>query len=235
MKKILSEYCYVIANVLIGIAFGFAFFYLFLNFYHYQELRREIRHDASNDTMLISLNDRLDRVLSNVNTFSSSNYKGTLDYSKASDLNREFKRCVNLIRSDTFHEITSKEYLNIQDVYFLRKTFEEDVLNGCVIRYFYPLIMDTNNNSVATDSFIHSNRDLLSNYVSLLTGETSYLKSDLNHSSNYYFTTDNYSLLVSNKVRNGYYETIDAYQNVAEFLEDMSVWYRQRVGGSAND
>lgn len=228
MKKILSEYCHVMAHVFLGIAFGFAFFYLFLNFFHYQELRREVRYDGENDTMLISLNQTLDRVLSNVNTFSQSNYRGTLDYSTAYNLNQQLTKCVNLMRSDTFNEIISKDYLTIKDVYFLRKSFEDDVLNSCMAYYIYPFIVDEDNQ----DSFIVENRDMLENYINLIFSETSYLKNDLENTSNYYFTTDNYSLIVNNKIRDGFYETIRAYQNAAEFLEDISVWYKSRVGGN---
>jgi len=228
MKKILSEYCYVIANVFMGIAFGFAFFYLFLNFFHYQELRREVRYDGKNDTMIISLNKKLDQVLENVNTFSLNHYRGTLDYTTAYNLNHQLKKCVNLIKSDTFNEITSKEYLNIKDVYFLRENFEDKVLNECMAAYIYPFIVDENNK----DSYIRQNRDVLTNYINLIFSETSYLENELENTSNYYFTTDNYSLMVNNKIRDGYYETILGYLNAAEFLEDISEWYRSRVGGS---
>ena len=79
---------------------------------------------------------------------------------------------------------------------------------------------------------IVENRDMLKNYIDLVFKETSYLKNELENTSNYYFTTDNYSFIVNNKVRDGFYETIRAYQNAAEFLEDFSNWYRLSVGGN---
>ena len=44
MKKILFEYINIFAYVIVGLAFGFSFFLLFLNFYHYKEVNTKVNH-----------------------------------------------------------------------------------------------------------------------------------------------------------------------------------------------
>ena len=47
MKKILFEYINIFAYVIVGLAFGFSFFLLFLNFYHYKEVNTKINVSAN--------------------------------------------------------------------------------------------------------------------------------------------------------------------------------------------
>lgn len=229
MKKIIKEYCYVIGNLLIGIAFGFAFFYLFLNFYHYQELRRVSRIDVKNDSLIASIDESLMKSMKNINSFSANNYKGSLDYSTAYSLNAKLKNCVTKIQNAKYLETRDKTEINIKDVYDLRASFETDVLNGCIALHLYPLITESK------DSYFSKNRDLIVNYTNLILRGTSDLENNLYDTSNYYFTTDNYSSTVSNKVRSGFYETLTSYNDAAKLLEELSEWYASRVGGNIND
>ncbi len=228
MKEMLRQYCSIIGYFLVGLAFGFAFFYLILNINHYQELRRGAYIDVKADQSIIAFEATLDRITENIQAFSSTNYQGSMNYASATLLNQKFKNCVNLLRNEDYREIKNKTYLDIKDVYRLQQSYESKVLNECVISYFYAL-SDATDGSFQNDAYILENKRVLQDYMDVLLKQTSYLKKDLYDNSSYYFTTDTFSLAVKNNVKDGFYEAITAYQNVAKFIEDMSIWYKTRV------
>jgi len=228
MVKILRQYVKIIGYSLTGIAFGFAFFYLFLNIYHYSEIRREVYFDFSSDTAISQLSQTLSNVEKNLQAFQPNNYHGTLDYSDADLWRTRLQICVQSFRNDTYQKILSKEKLNIQDVEDLREVFTSQVLNNCVVTHLYSLIGEDTVNS----RFIRENQKLLQYYMDDLLQDTSYLKKDLYANSNYFFTTDIVTLTVKNDVKDGFYEVISAYTRAAKFLELISDWYASEVGGA---
>ena len=42
MKRVLLEYINIFAYAIIGLVFGFSFFLLFINFYHYKEINETV-------------------------------------------------------------------------------------------------------------------------------------------------------------------------------------------------
>lgn len=228
MKMIFRQYIQIIGYSLVGIAFGFAFFYLFLNFYHYQELRREVYMDFSTDATVLQLNEILQSTEEKLQTFDQSNYVGTLDYADAGLWQTKLNVCVQSFKNETYQNILTKNIITIKDVYDFRESFEKEILNGCVVKQLYSLTGDHPVNS----PFILENKKLLRNYMDDLLQDTSYLKKDLYANSNYFFTTDMVALSVKNDVKDGFYEVMASYIKAAKFLDNISDWYQKEVGGA---
>ncbi len=231
MMGMFRQYFVIIGNAFIGVVFGFAFFYLFLNIYHYQDIRRGSYIAVNEDNSMIVLDKTLERIQANIDQFQKDNYQGTMDYSKALLLNLKLQNCVNAFQNDTIQDLRKKTYIDIKDVYAFQESYENDILNDCIVTYLYALSDDPDQSF--DDPYIIENKELLRGYMDTLLHETSYLKKDLYDNSSYYFTTDNFSLTVKNNVKDGFYEVLSAYNNASKFLEIISEWYADGVKGGA--
>ena len=212
-----------------GVAFGFAFFYLFLNIYHYREIRREAYIDFEQDASVLEFDSILERVQANVESLPTSDvYQGSLEYNDAALWQDNFRTCIKIFKNSTFQEIRTKQSLDILDIYKFRESFEQEVLNECIVKQLYNLVAQNPLNN----SYLQQNKELLQAYMDDLLQDTSYLKKDLTANGNYYFTTDASNLIIKNDVKDGFYEVMSAYNRAARFLELMSNWYRDTVGGT---
>ena len=71
--------------------------------------------------------------------------------------------------------------------------------------------------------------------VDALKNNTAYLKKDLLNNSSYYFNTSTASSGVKDNVRDGFYETLGAYKDASLYVEYLSNWFKNEVGGAYND
>ena len=229
MIRIFRQYMKILGNAFIGLAFGFSFFYLFLNIYHYREIRREVYVNFNTDSSIQQLDTILKNANDNIQKFNlSQEYHGRLEYGKAALWKTRLDVCVNSFHNKTFQELRNKNVLTIKDVYKFRESFENDVLNGCIVTHLYTLTNEFGDQ----DAFVNENKVLLQNYMDDLLQDTSYLKKDMNNNNSYYFTTDVTSLLGKNNTRDGFYEVVSSYIRSAKFLESISLWYANGVGGT---
>jgi len=228
MLRNFRQYFVVLGNALIGIAFGYTCFFLLLNIYHYQEIRREAYIDFENDVVVKEIDESLKKIDANIAKFNSNRYNGTLSYGDASKMERKLKTCVSAFRNETFTEIRSKNRINIVDVYNFNESFSSDVLNDCIVFQLYELASSDSIN----DSFIAGNKKMLKYYMDDLLQDTSYLKRDLESKSGYYYSTDIVSSMVKNDTRDGFYEVLSSYRRSLKFVELISDWFASRVGGA---
>ena len=78
-----------------GLVFGFAFFYILANAYHYLELRKDFYTDFNNQPLVIDIQNKMDRATKNISTFNSRNYSGNIYYSKMLAIHCNIKSCIN--------------------------------------------------------------------------------------------------------------------------------------------
>lgn len=228
MLKNLKQYFNILGNALIGIAFGYVCFYLILNIYHYQEIRRTAYIDFTTDTIVKDIDDTLKKIDDNISKFDKQNYNGVLLYKDASNVSKKLKVCTNSFRNKTFTELRSKNRIDILDVYNLRESFASDILNDCIVFQLYELVSEDSIN----DKFIIENKKMLKYYMDDLLQDTSYLKKDLDSNSSYFYNTDIVSSVVKNDVRDGFYDVLSSYRRTLKFVELISDWYGSRVGGA---
>jgi len=227
MLNSFKQYFVILGNALIGIAFGYTCFFLLLNVYHYQEIRREAYIDFENDVVIKEIDASLKKIDTNISKFNTSKYNGTLSYGDASKMQRKLKACVSSFRNETFTQIRTDNRINIIDVYNFRKSFSEDILNNCIVFQLY----DLTSKDTIDDYFIKDNKKLLKSYMDDLLQDTSYLQKDLDSNSGYYYNTDIVSSMVKNQTRDGFYEVLSSYRRSLKFVELISDWYSSRVGG----
>ena len=76
MKKILFEYINIFAYVIVGLVFGFSFFLLFLNFYHYKEVNTKINVSANVVDNREKTAEKLNKIKTNASLYQQSTFNG---------------------------------------------------------------------------------------------------------------------------------------------------------------
>ena len=228
MMDFVRQYCHIIAYSLMGLVFAFASFFLIINLYHQSEVSKTYTFSA-NDTSLANLNTTLahSKELLEVN---ASNYHGSLTEFQVSTADKYLNQCLIALDNDIYKEVSKRRTITILDVYELREAYENQVLADC-----YPKLLwfaDAENQGFKNDYLIQ-NENVLKLYLDDMKVRTNYLKSDILNNSSYFFNTNLSSNIIRHNVREGFYETLTAYQDVASLVEELSSWYHDEVGGGS--
>lgn len=221
MVKSLKQYFEFLGYALVGIAFGYCCFYLILNIYHYQELRRDVYINFESDASIMEI----DNTLSKIEEFINESRESTAS-SEISTVTNKLEVCVNSFRNETFTNIRSKNRIDIIDVYNFSESFSNDVLNDCIVYQMYDLTYD-DNSSISISS---ENKKLLRLYINDILQDTSYLKKDLDSNSSYFYNTDISNSMIKSEVRDGFYEVLSAYKRALKLVEYISDYYQSNGG-----
>ena len=226
MMDMLRQYFKMIAYALIGIAFGFAFFYLLLNINHYFEVRRNFNFNGTTDGTVMKIRDNIEKIKSNMNTPLRSEYVNGLNINDITSVKNRFNVCVNTIISDKFNNIMNDEIIDIKDVYNFRELFENEVSSICLVNQFIPLTTD---NQALTKVFGNENKDLYKLILNDLINSTEYVKNDLLNNSSYSFSTEISLITGKDLTRDSFYQVLSSYEKSTAFLLDLSNRYKEAV------
>ena len=229
----IKEYLKIIAYMLIGIVFSFSAFYLFINVFHSLELEKRYSVDVDQTTMVKDYYKRIETIENNVSNFQVSSYKGTINPSKMLVIQQNIKQCAIVLKGTYLEEISDNTSVNITDVYKLRDSYENKILSDCIINSLY-WTLDPKDNNINSEFLINA-QPMMKLYVDALKNNTAYLKKDLLNNSSYYFNTSTASSGVKDNVRDGFYETLGAYKDASLYVEYLSNWFKNEVGGAYND
>lgn len=224
--EMFRQYFKIIGNALIGMAFGFACFYLLLNMYHYFEIRRVVNYEGSNNSIMVKMNNKISMINTNINSFNPSNYHGSLSYNEASKLKNKFNVCVNQINNDVLKDIKNKTTIDIRDVYNLREAYENNVASKCLVNQF--VWLTTLDSSYENEELV-KNKDIYNLIYNDLLTDTDYVKKDLLNNSSYYFSTDISLLTGKNMTRDTFYQVLSSYDKSLDFILELSKWYKDAV------
>jgi len=225
----IKDYLKVISYMLIGVVFSVSSFYLFINIFHSLEINREYVVNVGETELVKNYYERIANIQANVQNFNYRTYTGTVDSTKMLTIQQNFKQCANILSDTYLEELKDKQSIDIVDVYKLRDSYENRILSDCIINNLYWTLSLTENK--INSATLKNNQELLNLYVNRLKGATSYLKKDLLNNSSYYFNTSTASSGVKDNVRDGFYETLDAYKNASLYVEYLSEWFKNEAGG----
>lgn len=225
----LKQYVKIMNYALMGLVFGFAFFYLFSNAYHYLEIRKDFYIDDSTQLLFTKLQEKMEHVEQNISKFNSTTYSGNLPSTRMLAIQNNLQTCTQKFNNETIRSIQDKKKISIVDVYQLRESYENDILSDCIIYnlHWTTTITEENFNS----PYLVQNQPLIQLYVDSLRTETSYLKKDLINNSSYFYNT-NVASSIKNNTRDGFYEVISSYDKAASFVEYISNWFAGEVEGN---
>lgn len=227
--EFIKQYFKIVNYALMGLIFMFAGFYLLVNAYHYLEIRKDYITDVSQENLVINLEEKLNSVLLNVASFNVNDYNGGISSNQMAITKTNLTSCVNQFRNETYNLIKNKDRITIVDVYNLRESYENNVLSKCIVNGLYWTTMVEDDYG---SKYLFNNKDVTQLYVSSLLSETSYLKKDLLNNSSYFFNTSIASSSLKNNTKDGFYEVMSAYNKAADFVQYVSVWFKNEVEGN---
>ena len=100
MKNILLDYCNALAYTIIGLVFGFSFFLLFINFYHYQELDYSLDVTSYNATNKEEVLSKVQQIKDNISVYDQSTYNGNLNIYGLNAVKLKLSSCIEIIESE---------------------------------------------------------------------------------------------------------------------------------------
>lgn len=223
MKKILVEYSNIISYTVIGIVFGFTFFLLFLNLYHYEDVNDVYKKQDSDYQINKELKEKLNSISLNINSVQLNN--ASSNYANFSNIGLKLNTCVERINTNKFDELLSKKSISISDVYEMQQFYKIDISNECLVKQLYGMTLIENNQYADALSFIEDN-------IEKLKDSTDYVEKVIKNNSSYSFTSSSTKDDIYNQVRDSYYSIINDYVDAIDFIYDVSFWYKNIAGGS---
>lgn len=228
MKKILLEYINIFAYVVVGIVFGFSFFLLFINFYHYKEINETINVKEEMKSYKQKTEEKLTKIKNNISLYQQNTYNGRNNIYDMNSIQIKLNSCVKSFESDDYKNLVNKENIEIKDVYKLGKFYQNTILNDCVVLQLSNLANENNSYSIASLLKI---RPFLKTNINQLLSSNGYILSSLENDDNYYFTNDISKSSIFYLAKDSYSAINKNYQNTLDFLVEISEWYKSEVVG----
>ena len=228
MKKILLEYINVFAYAVVGIVFGFSFFLLFINFYHYKEINETVNVKEEMENYKQKTEEKLTKIKDNISLYEQNTYNGRNNIYDMNSIQIKLNSCVKSFESEEYKNLTNKENIEIKDVYKLGKFYQNTILNDCVVLQLSSLADESSSYSITSLSTI---RPFLKTNINQLLSSNGYIISSLENADNYYFTNDISKSSIFFLAKDSYSAINKNYQNTLDFLVEISEWYKSEVVG----
>lgn len=228
MKRLLVEYCNIIGYTLTGLVFGIAFFLLFLNFYHYREVNDVYVKQESDFEINDDLKNKLSLINSNISSVDLNTYSGSMDKNSLSIIQTKLDNCISEIDTDQLSTILSKSKINIKDVYEMQQFYNTNISNNCMIKQIYPMITE---DSPINPLLLDEVKPFLEDNINQLEISTDYLQKVIKNNTSYYFVSDSTKSDVYHQIKDSYYSVFNSYTNAIDFIYDISIWYKKKIGG----
>jgi len=223
----IKKYFKIIGYMVLSLVFMFSSFYLLANAYHYLEIRKDYVVNLDQLPVVQELENNLAQVQENINSFDPNNYHGSVPTNNMNMVKENLNNCLLYFKNDTYNEIRQKTKISIIDVYKLSDSYDEQILNNCVVNNLNWVTGETND---YISGYLVDTKDMNKMYVHSLVTSTSYLKKDLLNNSSYYYNTNISSSSVKDNTRDGMSEVLEAYNKASKYLLYISDWFKKEAG-----
>lgn len=224
MKNLLIEYCNIIAYSITGIVFGFSFFLLFINFYHYKDVNTTYKKQDSDFKINQILKTKLEKINDNANSFNPNVYKGSENIYSLSSIKSRLNICVSKINNDELTKILDKKVIDIKDVYDMQQFYQINIANECLVKQLYEV-------STLSDKFQISGLSNVSPFmednINNLIKSSDYLQRVIKNNSSYYFSSNSNKIDLFDQTKDSYYALLNNYTEAVDFIYDVSLWYSE--------
>ncbi len=228
MKKILLDYANTFAYTVIGLVFGLAFFLLFINFYHMQELDTRVDVVSYNANNKTQVEEKIAIIKNNISVYNQTAYNGPLNIYGLNTVQIKLQNCLEILESEEMMRYLELTEIGIKDSYHFSLDFKNKILNDCLVMQIKSIF---NTDTVAT----LPNFNVIEPYVELnldtLLGSVDYIQSNIENSDHYHFNTDNNRANFFNLVDDSYAGVMNNYQSSLDLMVEVSNWYRSIVIG----
>lgn len=229
MKKLLIEYSNIIAYAVTGLVFGFGFFLLFLNFYHYRDVNEAYVKQDTEMKIGQELKNKLSLVTENTSGFDMNTYRGSEDPYSLSSVKSRLDICTKKINTEEFDTLISKKNIDMKDIYDMQQFYQVQISNECLVKQLYEISLTENNKLNITS--LPTVAPFFENQINQLINSTDYVQKVIKNNSSYYFNSEISKVDIYNPVKDSYYSILNNYVSSINFIYDLSVWYKNVVGG----
>ena len=212
MKNLLVDYFKVIIYTVIGFVLVVSSFYLLINYYHSEELKRTV-FISSNDNNYIDYQEKIKRITNNLEKFKSKNNHTT----EENLLYESIFNCQMVMQeAGTFGHIPVNINFTNKNVYDLGSKFQSRVYNVCWAQNLSS-IANFNHNSKFYIAFEPINKS-----VSLLSNQNQYALKELENNSSYFYSTNISSYIIRNYLETDYEIIVSSYNSFADIVLYLS-------------
>ena len=228
MKKFIKEYLKIISYTALGLVFIVSSFYLVMNYYHYEELKKQL-YISSGDANYLSYQIKINEINNNLNLFRSKN--STNDNLKT--MYNKLLTCQSVLQSDgTLATLPVNTYFNSYDIYQLGSKFQTDILNVCwALHLSYLTEEDVASEFQDVAPYVKSSINTINNQVNFALAE-------IQNNSSYFYTTNITSSTIRNYLSSDYTMITNAYNEFADIILNLSETINQEIepiSGGNND
>ena len=228
IKKLLFDLTRTLGYTIIGLIFFFAFFLLFINFYHARELNLVIDVTSENTENQSLIAQKLDKVKKNVAVYSQNTYQGSNSIYDMNAIQIRLNSCIQSFESEEAKQTINKNEVMLKDVYKINSFYQNEILNDCIVMQLNAFTTDTNVYSIPS---LASLKPFIQLDVDHLLNSSNYLVGNLLNADSYFFSNDTNRETIFNLVEDIYYTTMQNYQNALDLLVEISNWYYKEVVG----
>ena len=223
MRIFINEYIKVLAYTFMGLLFAYSSFFLILNIYHYQEVRKSYSLDVADSENYKSIVANLKLIEKNLDV-EVANYTGDSDGFAMATLQKNLYGCITDINNNSFKEMKAKKDINVKDTEALKNIVVNSVINSCLIEKLYYTTYDTKN-----IKFLSNDAILLKTNIDTINSEVDYINKAIMNNSSLSFNTTNSLNNVYNSVGDNYNNLLNLYKRSTDILLTVSSKFNKEV------
>lgn len=225
MKKLFIEYFNIIGFAITGIIFGFSFFLIFINFYHYKDVNSTYIKQDSDNKINQEMKNKLEKINQNISSFDPNTYQGTNDVYSLASIKSRLQMCVTKINTEEFDSILNKKEINIKDIYDMQQFYQIIISNECLVKQLYEITNTTENSKIKINS-LNDIAPFLEDNIEELIKSTDYLQKVIKNNSSYSFSSNSSKMDLYDQTKDSYYALLNQYSSSIDYIYDISVWYK---------
>ena len=211
MKKFIKNYINIVAYSFTGLIFMFASFYLLINYYHYEELKKPL-YVSENDISYKNYNDKLNKIKLNLENYDSKGMKNK-DFDV---MYNHLLSCYNVMNKDSLSNMKVNTYYHPIDIYNIGANFQSNNLNVCWALHLSYLTKDS------VPSKFKNISPMIVNEIGFLTNETNNALSEIKNNSSYFYTTNITSATIRSYLYSDYQIITNSYNQFADIILTLS-------------
>ena len=224
MKKLFIEYFNLIGFSITGLIFGFTFFIMFINFYHYNDVNSTYIKQDSDYKTNEEIKNKLQRISENITSFDPNKYTGVENVYSLASIKSRLNTCLTKINNEEFSKMNSKKEIDIKDIYELQQFYQINISNECLIKQLYEITSDDSkikiSNMNTTSIFMQDN-------IENLIKSTEYLQKVIKNNSSYSFSSNSSKADIYDVTKDSYFELMNKYKASIDYVYDVSLWFKE--------
>ena len=218
------DYSVLIGYSITCLVFGLAFFLLFINLYHYDNLKTVYVRDDIVSKRISDSSLKLEQTKKNISTNFGS-YRGGANKVALLNLYSKIYSCINKFDDENFQKLLNKDTVDVVDVYDLLVLYKNNILNDCIIVQIYDM------NSLLELPLINDRIEFIKLNANALVNDLDYIKKNLENNSSYFMSSSIMKSTVFDYTRDSYIEFVNSYQESVNLVYQLSVLYKESIEG----